>query len=141
MIFFHNFFKNFEGVSLLPLIITMEVNTESTNVNDEKKQIYFTVIQNIQKTLELTTKLEENAKEGTKSLQSKLEDKLKKEKDLVDDFQNFKNYTISQRRGEKSLSQTILDDYEKETVKVCIMISLSWYSYFHFDIHCIEVLS
>lgn len=119
----------------------MEVNTESTNVNDEKKQIYFTVIQNIQKTLELTTKLEENAKEVTKSLQSKLEDKLKKEKDLVDDFQNFKNYTISQRRGEKSLSQTILDDYEKETVKVCIMISLSWYSYFHFDIHCIEVLS
>ena len=55
----------------------MEVNTESTDVNDEKKQIYFTVIQNIQKTLELTTKLEENAKEVTKSLQSKLEDKLK----------------------------------------------------------------
>lgn len=106
--------------------------TEPIDNNEEKKKLYMTVIQNIKKNLDSTSKLELDAQKATVNLQSKLGTKLKKESELTELFRTFKNQIIAKaissnnkasNNGSGSnttnttLNESVLIEFEKEEEK------------------------
>ena len=103
---------------------------EQIDDSEEKRKLYMTVIQNIKKTLDSTSKLEVDAQKVIANLKSKLDTKLKKERELTESFRKFKNEIIAKAISSNKrtnscsssnntiLNESVLIEFEKEEERV-----------------------